>query len=724
MAIHPVILCGGAGTRLWPASRAERPKQFLALTGDRSLFQDTVLRAAPLADGGLIVVAGQAHEAALVEQLAEIGAEARLILEPEGRDSAPAMAAAALAIAARDPDGVAVFLASDHHIPDVAAFQRAVLEAAEAAEAGRIVTLGVRPENAATAYGYIKPAGEGLSPVSAFREKPDAATARAYVEAGYLWNSGNFVVRADVVLSELERFAPGVPAAAKAALAGGEGATIRLGEPFRAAPKISIDYAVMEKSERVSVLPVAFSWSDLGAWDAVVATGSGGRGRWLKSAGDRALVRAAPGMTVATAGVEGLAIIAEPDAVLVCRLDRAQEVKGLHDRWRAGEGREADAEAAPSLEEAIGDFDAWMRLSALPLWLTVGRHAAGQFAETISLDGAPDFSAIRGRVQPRQVGVYAVAGTDGWAGPWREAVETGLELYERTNRRADGLARGLTDGDGGALDEAATLYDQTFALLAWAEAARAGVRPDGLKARAHQLADVLDGLRLDEGWRELSPPERQANPHMHLLEACLAWDEVEPDARWREMAGDIARLAKARLVDRATGAIRERFDDAWRPLSGDRIEPGHQFEWAWLLTRWSALSGDLGAAETARTLYAAGLRGVDPGRGVVVDSLASDQSDPSPQARLWGQTEWLKTALILAESGEGAEREGYLADARRAMAAVDRYRLPHGLWRDKLMGDGRFVQEAAPASTLYHLMAALRQARAFLDQGVSGRPSA
>lgn len=713
MAIHPVILCGGAGTRLWPASRAERPKQFLPLTGDRSLFQETVLRAAPLADGGLIVVAGQVHEPALIEQLAEIGVEARLILEPEGRDSAPAMAAAALVIVARDPGGVAVFLASDHHIPEAQAFQSAVREAADAAKTGRIVTLGVRPESAATAYGYIKPAGEGLAPVAAFREKPNADTARAYVEAGYLWNSGNFVVRADVLLGELERFAPGVPAAAKASLADGGGATIRLGEPFRAAPKISIDYAVMEKSDCVSVLPVGFSWSDLGAWNAVAATGSGGRGRWLKSPGDRALVRAAPGMTVATAGVEGLAIIAEPDAVLVCRLDRSQEVKALHDRWREGEGKDAEA-PSPPLEEAIRDFDAWMRLSALPLWLTAGRSDRGQFAETLSLDGVPDFGRIRGRVQPRQIFVYAAAGADGWAGPWRDAVETGMELYERTNRRADGLARTLTDGEGAALDEAATLYDQTFALLAWAEAAKAGVRPDGLKARAHQLADALDRLRLDEGWRELSGPERQANPHMHLLEACLAWEEVEPDGRWRDMASDIVRLVRKRMVDRKTRAVRERFDEGWTPLAGDRIEPGHQFEWAWLLMRWSAVSGDRAAAETARSLYAVGLRGVDPARGVVADSLAEDLDAPGPQARFWGQTEWLKAALVLGEAD----------DARRAMASVDRYRLPHGLWRDRMTTDGRFVEEPAPASTLYHLMSALRQARAWRGQGVRGRPSA
>lgn len=335
MALYPVIMCGGAGTRLWPASRPSRPKQFLALAGERSLFQETVARCAPLASGAgrLIVVAGASHAGWIDRQLADLGVEATVLLEPEPRDSAPAMAAAAAWIARRDPEGVAAFVASDHFIPDHDAFRRAVREAAGPAGEGRIVTLGVRPRSPSSAYGYIKPAGRGLSPVEAFVEKPDEATAEAYIGAGYLWNSGNFIVSARTLVAQLTRHAPEVLKAATAALPEGE-ATV-LTEVFRTAPKISIDYAVMEKTDIASVLEVDFDWSDLGAWDAIAATGAGSAGAQIMVDGENCLIRAPEGMVVAAVGVSNLAIIVEKDAVLVCDLSRAQDVKGVVEALKA-----------------------------------------------------------------------------------------------------------------------------------------------------------------------------------------------------------------------------------------------------------------------------------------------------------------------------------------------------------------------------------------------------
>lgn len=352
MALYPVIMCGGAGARLWPASRPSRPKQFLALVGDRSLFQETVARCAPLASGAgrLIVVAGAAHAGWIDRQLSDLGVEATVLLEPEPRDSAPAMAAAAAWIAARDPDGVAAFVASDHFIPDHDAFRRAVREAAGAAGAqGRIVTLGVRPRAASSAYGYIKPSGRGLSAVQAFVEKPDEATAEAYIGAGYLWNSGNFIVPAATLVGQLERHAPAVLAAARAALPEGE-ATV-LDEGFRTAPKVSIDYAVMEKTDVASVLEVDFDWSDLGAWDAIAATGAGSAGTQVLVDGENCLIRAPEGVVVAAVGVRDLAIIVEKDAVLVCDLNRAQDVKGVVETLKAVAPGRLDFD----LDEAAGE---------------------------------------------------------------------------------------------------------------------------------------------------------------------------------------------------------------------------------------------------------------------------------------------------------------------------------------------------------------------------------
>ena len=241
--IFPVIMCGGSGTRLWPASRPSLPKQFIPLAGNRSLFQETVSRVAALAeDGGeLLVVGGVGHKRAILDQLEEIGISAVILLEPEGRDSSAAMAAAALWTAERAPDAINLFVASDHHIPDDTAFRQSVAYAAGAAAKGRIVTLGVVPTEPSSAYGYIAPAGSGLSEVSAFVEKPDQQTARRYISEGYLWNSGNFIVRADILIEELRERAAAVAEAVQVALTQAEldGPALTLGSEFSVAPKIS-----------------------------------------------------------------------------------------------------------------------------------------------------------------------------------------------------------------------------------------------------------------------------------------------------------------------------------------------------------------------------------------------------------------------------------------------------------------------------------------------------
>lgn len=711
MAIFPVILCGGAGTRLWPASRDHRPKQFLSLAGDLTLFQETLARVAPLTgdSGRIVVVAGRDHAASIADQLGEL--EAMLLVEPAGRDSAPAVAAAAAWIARHDPDGVALFVASDHHIPDAAGFRAAVLEGTAAAEAGRIVTFGVRPSEPSSAYGYIQPEGAGLARVKRFVEKPDRSRAESYVADGYLWNSGNFIVRADVLLAELERLAPEVVEAARNALPDGSGATIALTEAFEAAPRISIDYAVMEKSDRVSVLPVDFGWSDLGAWDAVAATGGADRGLWIGGQGDGAnLVRAAEGMVIATAGVTDLVIIAEPDAVLVCHLSRSQEVKGLVERLRVLSP--AHVRGGPAAEETLearaAAFDGWMRLNALPLWATLGVADDGAFHEALDRDGAAVGDFRRARVQARQAWVYSVAGQAGWTGPWRRLVTGSLDRFEITNRRPDGLYRTRVSAGGEALDDTASLYDQAFVLLAWAAAAQAGVDPGRMTARARALREALAGLEHPGGgWREDAGPPFQANAHMHLLEACLAWEALEPGGVWSVMADKIVELARRAFIDPDRGFLREFFNAEWRPAAdeaGTLVEPGHQFEWAWLLTRWGRARSEDWSAGAARRLYDAGLRGVSAGRGVAIDELDDRLAVRSARARLWPQTERLKAALIL----DGNAPPDHVAQALRGLQA---YLEPAGLWRDKQEPDGSFVEEPAPASSLYHITAAWVQLR-------------
>jgi mannose-1-phosphate guanylyltransferase/mannose-6-phosphate isomerase len=718
VAIYPVIMCGGAGTRLWPASRPSRPKQFLSLTGSRSLFQDTVSRVVPLVQTGgeLIVVAGVAHRHWIAEQLDQLGVSARILLEPEGRGSAAAMAAAAIRVHGLDPDGIAAFVASDHHIPDHAAFRAALIEAVEGARDGRIVTLGVRPTSPSPAYGYIKPAGRGLSAVEAFVEKPDAPTAARHIENGYLWNSGNFIAAARTLIDEMQALAPEVERAARAAVPTDPGASRQtLTDAFLGAPDISIDYAVMEKTRLASVLEVDFAWSDLGAWDAIFDAGTGNSGNHVLEDSSNCLIRAADGTLVAAIGVSNLAIIVEADAVLVCDLARAQEVKPLVAALRihAPEHLDFPAAAPEPLASAGRRFADWLRLRALPTWSTLGQAESGLFFEALTLDGRDTGRPHRARVQARQIFVYAEAGRRGWTGPWRRIVSAALARIHDAYLRDDGLSRTLISDCGASLDDTVRLYDQAFVLLALAAARTAGHDDAALEDTAVRLRDALmrDALP-NGGFAEAGDHPYQANAHMHLLEACLAWEAAGGDAGWSTLADDLVALALSAFVDPGGGFLREFFRADWTPAEGadgSLVEPGHQFEWAWLLTRYGQGRGDARALAVASGLYAAGRRGVAGHPRIVIDALNADGTVRSGQARLWPQTEWLKAALILAETASPDARTILLEDAATALRALWLYLTPDGLWHDKHLPGGGFAPEPAPASSFYHIMAGFQQ---------------
>ncbi len=369
-AIYPVILCGGSGTRLWPASRSDQPKQFLKLVGDRSSFQETVLRVKDIPGvAEVVVVTGEAMVGFVAEQTAEIGAWTTILVEPEARDSAPAVAAAAY-VERQDPDGVVLMLAADHHISEPEIFEQAALVAARAAEQGLIVTFGVQPTVPATGFGYIRPGAALLDgsvrEVAAFVEKPDQATAERYLLEGYLWNSGNFAFKAATLLGEFEAFEPTVAAAAKACAAtleleAGIGRLDR--DAFAQAKKISLDYAVMERTQKAAVVPAAFAWSDLGAWDAIwEASTRDGEGN--ARAGDvdlhgatGVLVRST-GPYVGVIGVSDIVVVVEPDAVLVCHRKDSQAVKTLVDGLKAkGRSIASRRSASPNGTETLVSTD-------------------------------------------------------------------------------------------------------------------------------------------------------------------------------------------------------------------------------------------------------------------------------------------------------------------------------------------------------------------------------
>lgn len=720
MRVYPVIMCGGSGTRLWPESRASRPKQFLPLLGDISTFQETARRVMAVSGAEtLVVVAGAAHETLIREQLSALGLSGSLLLEPKGRDSAPAIAAAALWVQRQDPEAAVVVVAADHHIPDEAAFTAAIEQALKAAAQGGITTLGLRPTRPETGFGYIRPAPDAspVKPVAAFVEKPDEARAVAYVADGYLWNTGMFIAKAAVLLDDIQRFEPEVRRQVELGMAQavGEAGVVRLGPAFLEAPKISIDYAVMERTERARVLPVDFSWTDLGSWAAVWDASARDANRNVAGASVQAvqaegcLVRAAPGIQVGLVDVSDLAVIAEPDAVLVTSLRSSQRVKELK---AASQAQDADpfnrrSPLGMDLQEVRTWLRGWLATSALPLWSSLGYdHARGGFAELIEQSGRAAGTSRRARVQARQCFVLASAASAGFEGPWLTVAKQGWADFVRDYRKPDGFFRGMVDRQGEPLTDEVRLYDQAFALLALASLHAAEPDEPAYLAQAEQILGRLQAWRHGPGFREQGDRPFQANAQMHLLEASLAWAEASGGKPWRELAASLAQLAADRFFVRDAACLLEVFDADWRPAAGDEgrfMEPGHQFEWAWLMHRYGRVVGDDTHQPLVGDLYRAGLTGIDAARRVAMDELWSDRTVRSANARLWPQTEWLKAACIAPASEEDTRLAAAHAMLRYLATPVQ------GLWRDKMTASGALVEEAAPASSFYHLFCAIRE---------------
>ena len=341
--LHPVILSGGSGERLWPASTPARPKPFLSLVGEETTFANALRRAAALRDAAPVtVVAGRRHEASARAALQ--GLDALVVLEPEPRNTAAAMTAAALILGARDPDAVLLFLPADHMMPEAEAFAERVEVMAAHARAGWIATLGLRPDRPSAAYGYIRPGAGTPRPVAGFVEKPPAEQAAALIAEGCLWNAGVFALRADVLVEEMRRHSPKSLAAAASAvrLHRRIGEAILLDQCFVEAPAVSFDVAVMEKTGRAGVEPASLAWSDLGAWDAGLAAaerdprGNSAAGRVVLEDASNCLVRAAEGMTVAVVGARNLAVIVDPAGVMICDLDSGHQVRAALEKVSAG----------------------------------------------------------------------------------------------------------------------------------------------------------------------------------------------------------------------------------------------------------------------------------------------------------------------------------------------------------------------------------------------------
>jgi mannose/cellobiose epimerase-like protein (N-acyl-D-glucosamine 2-epimerase family)/glycosyltransferase involved in cell wall biosynthesis len=371
----------------------------------------------------------------------------------------------------------------------------------------------------------------------------------------------------------------------------------------------------------------------------------------------------------------------------------------------------------------------WLFDTALPLWWKVGAdHDRGGFHEAIDQDGRPVAHPHRARSIARQAFSYCEAGRLGWSGPWQAAAQHALDYFGRHFVRADGTVVSVVGLDGRAHDASFDLYDQAFALLAYA----AGHRELGAAAGWRRQALALRNT-LELSWRHplggfLEDPAgrlpQRANPHMHLLEAALAWVALDADPAWRRMADGIAALCLDKLIDPASGALREFFAADWSPapgLSGRICEPGHHYEWAFLLDRWARLTGRGKPDAVSRLIAFADARGLDPRRGVAINSVLADGGVHDPVARLWAQAE--RVRAYLAERRSDDDVAAAVKGLRRFLATSR-----PGLWFDQLTPDDTFVVEPARATSLYHLVGAIAELSAAVPEStqparpVSGSP--
>jgi mannose/cellobiose epimerase-like protein (N-acyl-D-glucosamine 2-epimerase family) len=374
--------------------------------------------------------------------------------------------------------------------------------------------------------------------------------------------------------------------------------------------------------------------------------------------------------------------------------------------------------AATDIRLVARRAEQWLFRDVLPLWASAGHDDAhGGFFEQIDIDtGAPIALPKRCRVQARQAYAFIEAGRLGWRGRWEEKAESGVAFMLAHHLRADGLMRFKTRVDGAPNDESVDNYDQAFAIFALAHAHSIGSSAPCQKAaldllaalrrkRAHPLGGFVEGS--DECAPLLS------NPHMHLFEAALAWLDIAPQEQWRALAEEIARLGLQYFIDPATLILHEYFEHDWSPRSDDLgsiVEPGHQFEWAWLLWRWRAHGGDVDRSAIRGLYESADRNGVDRARSLTVAEVWSNGRVKDAGARLWAQTERIKAALVMARlwPQERVRHENAAIDAWRGLQGFIAPTNP-GLFRDKISADGVFVPEGALASSLYHIVGAVSE---------------
>lgn len=640
-----------------------------------------------------LAIGAARHEQLLRKSLPE----ADILLEPIGRNSAPPIAAACLM---SDPRELLLVLPSDHFISNLQAFHAAIDTGVSAAEAGRLVTFGIEPDHPAIGYGYIEAAGFGpVRPVTKFHEKPKREEAERYLAAGgFYWNAGIFLFRAGDMINAFAEFAPDILNAVTRALTP-DGLDR---EKFSAVRSESIDYAVLERAERIDVVPVAMGWSDLGDFRALHATGIANsetrnivlHGHVAATETSNAYIRS-EGVRVAVHGVDDIAVVATPENILVTRLSDSSSIKQVCESIQFVGLTSFTREQRKWLTD-------WLWGSVMPAWaeLAIDRTHGG-FFENLDLDGKPrPDDTRRGRVAPRQLFSFARAKRLNWNpdGVADAVIDAALAFLSGPGRSKNGgWAHGF-DPNGRVRDHSRDLYDHSFIALAGSELAALGdKRGSFLAEEAFEIIDTVFVDRESGGWHdpETAPNIKLANPHMHLLEASLAHYEALNDAASHGRIESICILFEQAMFDSKYGSVLEEFNHDWSFFENSRVEPGHCYEWAYLLGEVERLIGrDMASWRRRLIAYAErfGQRG-----GLVLDQVNSIEES----FRLWPQLE--KVRIINSAEMFDVESSKFMEKL------ISKYLKPgprHG-WIDRLDCNFNSCSNRVPASMIYHIMTAI-----------------
>ena len=728
------VMSGGVGSRLWPLSREDNPKQFHDLSGDGSMLAKTLRRltARPEGETPIFLIAAERHAERVHADLAGLDLSGGgPLFEPTGRNTAAAVALAALRTLSEFGDSLVLVVPSDHQIATPKQFWQSVEVGSEAALAGRLVVFGIRPTQPETGYGYIEVSGEnsGVFDVSRFVEKPDLATAQSYLKAGtFYWNTGIFLFRAGAMRDAFAAFQPDIwqatEAAYKAATSDLSGLYMPL-ELYAAIPSNSIDYAIMERAKDIAMVPAGFRWNDLGSWQSLLdvgpadANGNVVVGDVVAIDCENSYIRS-DGRLLSAIGMKDVAIVSTADATFVAPVSHSQHVKKIVEQLEKS-GR-LETRFTPAHDRVI-ESGAWRRRvhhwlfeETLPLWSTAGvdeRH--GGFHEALGFDAQPLMKPKRTRTMARQVYAFAVAKARGWDGPADRLITHGIAFMAGKGRTEKGGWVRTLNVDGSVADATEDAYDHSCVLLALAHAHMCG-NPDALRL-GEETFSFLDAHLEDSrmtGFLETSDGEgeRRSNPHMHLLEAFLAWYEATGDRTYLRRAARIIDLFRSHFFDAESWTLGEFFDAGWKPAAGEKgtwTEPGHHFEWASLLTDFAARSGQSELSNFARKLYASAIaNGLNRATGLAYGAVSRQGLPLDLVSRSWPQAEAIKAAIALDGSG-GPDLKPEI-EAR--VGRLFRWHIdpaPLGLWIDRIDERGRSLASDVPASIFYHLVCALTQ---------------